>query len=878
MTSETAATHRLPPRRTVLGIVLGVYALLVLASHMWVANQSAPDLEHDERLELPVMTADGPLAEQTARVRVQQWAEPAPEHLPKKPTVVLLHGSPGSWGSFNALAPRLVNAGYHVIAPDLPGFGDSDKNLPDLGARSHARTLLAMLDSIQGERGGGRGGRAHVVGWSNGGAVALHAADIAPERIASITLMASVGVQETEGSGSYFFEHAKYKLGLALHTALRWFTPHFGMLNRDDVAWLSNFDDSDLRTIREIMESTRTPTLILHGRHDFLTPAWGAELHHRLMPESRLVMLDASHFIPFMQADEASALLLEHFARHDLPGAMARTDVVDLAPIPLAGMVERTLRAMPWWVLVLLIALLAARWPELAAATVAVMVIWMWIDIGIGAFALFIAMLELHGRRTKPSPADAATWIRRAHTHPAWTAWRLRFMPWERRAGLAAGRVAVAPSFGWAMGSVLGTSVWVLGTLVIATIITVLFQSRLGWLPQWVEPFAAIAIATAGVRTSVHLLTRTGRQRLHAGFARLWTHEFWPAWAYYLPVMPWLIVLAVRHRGLMSWTCANPGVPMGGGIIGESKGLILSTLEAGSADGSGFADESGGALHARLIKPMNDPRARTDAIVELIERDPALGGWPVILKPDSGFRGYAVRKVADRAGVERYCRAMPRALIVQRYHAGPEEFGALWHRNADGSGSIFGITTKAMPMLTGDGRRTREQLVMRDPRFRLQCDVLLARLGVERDTIDPAGEQISLGFAGNHSQGCRFGDGSDLITLELTEALTRFADSFEDQGMDFGRFDLRCVSAAQLKSGVGLGIVELNGTTSEATHLYAPGKPMRWRYRVLCEQWAILFAIGARRREQGTPPVRIRDIVRGYFAHYRDRPEETSIL
>lgn len=865
MTNPQPTTPRRPLRTSVLWIALAAYSLLVVASHLWGANHTqTPPREHDDRLVLPVMTAQGPVEGENARVHVQLWGDPrsaSPEH----PAVVLLHGSPGSWGSFSALAPRLASAGYFIIAPDLPGFGDSDKDLPDLSARSHARTVLAMLDAMHLER-------AHVVGWSNGGAVALQTADLAPQRVASLTLMASVGVPQTEGSGSYFFEHAKYKLGLALHASLRWLTPHFGLLHREDVAWLRNFDDTDLRTINEIMPRTHTPTLILHGRHDFLTPAWGAELHHRLMPESRLVMLDASHFIPFMQADEASTVLLEHFKRHNTPGVMARTDVVDLAPAGLPGTVERTLRALPWWVLVVLIALLAARWPELTAATVAVMVLWLWIDIGVGAFALYIAMLELHARRTRPTPAEAALWIRRAYDQPAWTAWRLRFMPWERRAGLAAGRVAVAPSIGWALGSVLGTGVWVFGTLMVAAIVAVLIEPRLGWLPQWIQPVAVIALAALGVRTSVYLLTRTGRQRLHAGLARLWTHEFWPAWAYYLPLMPWLAWLSIKHRGAMSWTCANPGVPMGGGIIGESKGQILHTLEAGSTA------PTGGALQARLVEPMSDPRVRTDAIVELIEHDEALGGWPVILKPDSGFRGFAVRRVRDRAGVERYCRAMPRALIVQRYHAGPEEFGALWYRRADGSGAVFGVTTKTLPVLVGDGRHTREHLVMRHPRLRLQCGVILDKLGVDRDTIDEEAAAVPLGIAGNHSQGCRFGDGTHLITPELTRTLTGFADAFEDRGMDFGRFDLRCESTEQFQRGERLGIVELNGTTSEATHLYDPNWPLWKRYLVLIDQWAILYSIGARRRARGVEPVRVREIAQGYLEHYRDRPRESSIL
>src|SRR6202522_150511 len=47
---------------------------------------------------------------------------------PQKPTVLLLHGFPTSSHMFRNLIPQLASD-YHVIAPDLPGYGLSD--MPD---------------------------------------------------------------------------------------------------------------------------------------------------------------------------------------------------------------------------------------------------------------------------------------------------------------------------------------------------------------------------------------------------------------------------------------------------------------------------------------------------------------------------------------------------------------------------------------------------------------------------------------------------------------------------------------------------------------------------------------------------------------------------
>src|SRR5262249_62307107 len=53
--------------------------------------------------------------------------------------------------------------------------------------------------------------------------------------------------------------------------------------------------------------------------------------------------------------------------------------------------------------------------------------------------------------------------------------------------------------------------------------------------------------------------------------------EFWPAWLFSLPLVPWLAWLSLRSRGLTVWTAANPGIPAGG-VVGESKAAILDQL------------------------------------------------------------------------------------------------------------------------------------------------------------------------------------------------------------------------------------------------------------------------------------------------------------
>jgi pimeloyl-ACP methyl ester carboxylesterase len=61
--------------------------------------------------------------------------------------LLLLHGWPEFWLTREPVMMRL--AGRHrVIAPDLRGFGDSDKPSGPFGAENHAADMLALLDTL----------------------------------------------------------------------------------------------------------------------------------------------------------------------------------------------------------------------------------------------------------------------------------------------------------------------------------------------------------------------------------------------------------------------------------------------------------------------------------------------------------------------------------------------------------------------------------------------------------------------------------------------------------------------------------------------------------------------------------------------------------
>ncbi|OAF17399.1 alpha/beta fold hydrolase [Bradyrhizobium neotropicale] len=92
--------------------------------------------------------------------------------------LLLLHGWPEFWLTWEPVMARLADR-FTLIAPDLRGFGDSDKPDGPYGADGHAADMLALMDGLGIARFG-------VVGHDVGGAVMQPLARHAPERLAGL--------------------------------------------------------------------------------------------------------------------------------------------------------------------------------------------------------------------------------------------------------------------------------------------------------------------------------------------------------------------------------------------------------------------------------------------------------------------------------------------------------------------------------------------------------------------------------------------------------------------------------------------------------------------------------------------------------------------
>jgi hypothetical protein len=328
--------------------------------------------------------------------------------------------------------------------------------------------------------------------------------------------------------------------------------------------------------------------------------------------------------------------------------------------------------------------------------------------------------------------------------------------------------------------------------------------------------------------------------------------EFWPMWAFYPPVIAYVGWLMLRHRGVLLPTLANPSFPSGG-WVGESKAEILSLAMAHVPEWT--------APFIRLERAdagWLDPSVECDAaLAALADADLAL---PVVAKPDLGCRGAGVKLVRTRDALQAYIAAFPRGAgyLLQRLVPFEGEAGIFYvRRPGEPRGRIVSITLKYFPHVMGDGQRSLRELILADPRAGRLPHLYLERHRARLDTVPAAGEPVRLAFAGSHSRGAIFRNGTHLVTTEMEVRFDAIAQALPE--FHFGRFDIRFERFADVQLGRGFTIVEANGAGAESTHIWDRKTTLLQAWRDLCKQYRWLFEIGAANRARGFKPTAWRD-------------------
>lgn len=495
---------------------------------------------------------------------------------------------------------------------------------------------------------------------------------------------------------------------------------------------------------------------------------------------------------------------------------------------------------------------------DIVSATIACTLgIWLG-DIGLYLIGWLSArgLLRWGWARRKMGRLSNSSWRTAFEQHGNKILFTSRFLP-----GTRVPSYLVAGAIGWPLwrfATVLGIAV-VIWTPLLVGAAAVSGKVVLDVLEQWgaYAWFAvpvALLVAWLVLRFLTLLTSWRGRRLLLGRWRRLTRWEYWPPVFVFPPVVLDLIRTALVHRTPAVFTACNRGIPFGG-LFGESKGDILDLLHADVGD-----DGVSVAGYRRLPQGVS--------MVERLEQvRPFLLSGRCVLKPDQGERGAGVVVVRSEDEARSWLETCPHDAIVQEF-VGGAEFGISWCRDPQtGHGAIHSITHKVLPVVTGDGETTLEELILGDPRQVAMAPFHLKKQAGRLQWVPGDGELVSLGDLGTHARGATFYDVRDLATPELHAAFDRYLHDVE--GVDFGRFDVRAPSREAVAEGRGIRVLEFNGVTGEATHVYQPGYPW-WRgVADMIAHMRRASRVGAANRKAGHQPATFRQLISVLFDAWR---------
>jgi len=234
--------------------------------------------------------------------------------------------------------------------------------------------------------------------------------------------------------------------------------------------------------------------------------------------------------------------------------------------------------------------------------------------------------------------------------------------------------------------------------------------------------------------------------------------------------------------------------------------------------------------------------------------------YPIIFKPDVGERGWKVDLIENFQEAVYYLNSIDQDFIIQEMVDDPIELGVFYYRYPNKThGKVSSIVIKEMLHVVGDGKSTIRELMYKNPRAKLQLEVLEENMPELMALIPSKDEIKELVPFGNHCRGAKFLNGNHLINEQLVESFDRIASNIE--GFYFGRFDLKCKSYEELNRGK-VKIMELNGAGSEPGHIYHPGTSIFKAYSSIFDHLHALFQISKINNQLGVSYLSIRE---GWF-------------
>jgi pimeloyl-ACP methyl ester carboxylesterase len=287
---------RILKRLVLLFVVLAVVAgVLMYEKPLWIGDQKLHfamwrEGAHRRSVDVP-----------EGRIRyIEMKATTGDDGVP----LLLIHGLSGRGEDFAALMPKLAAQGFHVYAPDLLGYGESDKPASsDYSIATEEHVVTGFMSAVHVKR-------AFIAGWSMGGWIALKLALDSPERVERIAVYDSAGIVFQDDVSVALMAPTD---GAGVARLIRVMSPTLPIpppfVQRDIIRrlggmrWVVERSLASMHGGRDLVDfklaSMQPPLLIVFGAQDVLIPPSVGEEMHKLDPRSMYVSVDGcGHFTP----------------------------------------------------------------------------------------------------------------------------------------------------------------------------------------------------------------------------------------------------------------------------------------------------------------------------------------------------------------------------------------------------------------------------------------------------------------------------------------------------------------------------------------------------------------------------------------------------
>lgn len=213
------------------------------------------------------------------------------------PSVVFVHGSPGSWDNFaHMLSDTSLNSRFTLAAVDRPGFGNTMPKGPEPSLEVQAERIQAAVGAA------GIPLPAIWVGHSLGGPVVARLAADYPEAVSGLLLVAPSMDPELEKRRWYNW--------LGKFPLIKWGLPREWRNSNEEIFPLK----AELEELKPLLGNVRVPTIVIQGDRDKLVPPENADYVKREMPEGVVelrILKGVNHFIPWSNPDDTKRAIVD---------------------------------------------------------------------------------------------------------------------------------------------------------------------------------------------------------------------------------------------------------------------------------------------------------------------------------------------------------------------------------------------------------------------------------------------------------------------------------------------------------------------------------------------------------------------------------------